>query len=115
MHLVILAVATIALATTAAAQDRRGTRFWNLTLSTITTLQLSPAGRETWGANQCENDRDGTVEHNERLRVTGVTPGRYDVRLVDKTGRTCTVRAIDVADGAIFSIEEKDLTDCNER
>ena len=30
----------------AAAQDRRGIRFWNLTLYTITKLQMSPAGKE---------------------------------------------------------------------
>ena len=27
------------------AQDRKGIRFWNLTLYTITSLQMSPAGK----------------------------------------------------------------------
>ena len=32
-----------------AAQDRKGIRFWNLTLYTITTLQMSPAGKDSLG------------------------------------------------------------------
>ena len=33
-----------------AAQDRKGIRFWNLTLYTITTLQMSPAGQRQLGS-----------------------------------------------------------------
>ena len=55
--------------------------------------------------------RDGTVDHDERLRITGVEPGRYDVKLSDKTGRACIVRNVEVKEGAVFSIEEKQLTD----
>jgi hypothetical protein len=94
------------------AQERKGIRFWNLTLNTITKLQMSPAGRDAWGVDQCQNDRDGTVDHDERLRITGIAPGRYDVKFADKTGRVCLVRDVDVKDGAIFSIEEKQLSDC---
>jgi hypothetical protein len=97
----------------AGAQDRKGIRFWNLTLYTITALQLSPAGADRWGPDQCRNDRDGTVDHDERLRITGVEPGRYDVKLADKIGRTCIVRNVEVNDGAVFAIEEKHLTDCS--
>src|SRR5262249_33114193 len=96
----------------AGAQERKGIRFWNLTLNTITQLQLSPAGKDAWGPDQCRNDRDGTVDHDERLRITGIDPGHYDVKFVDKSGRTCVVRNVEVADGGIFSIEEKQLTDC---
>jgi hypothetical protein len=94
------------------AQDRKGIRFWNLTLYTITSFQMSPAGKDSWGPDQCKNDRDGTVDHDERLRITGIEPGRYDVKLADKIGRVCIVRDIEVKDGAVFSIEEKQLTDC---
>jgi len=98
----------------AAAQDRKAIRFWNLTAYTITTLQMSPTGEDHWGPDQCRNDRDGTVDHDERLRITGTQPGRYDVRFTDRIGRTCTVRNIEVKDGAVFTIEEKQLSDCRE-
>jgi hypothetical protein len=97
------------------APDRRGTRLWNLTLYTLTSVQLSSPGQNAWGKNQCENDRDGTVDHDERLRITGVAAGRYDVKLADKIGRVCTVRDVAVKDGEVFAIEEKQLTDCEKR
>jgi hypothetical protein len=111
----VLLLASIAFAlvgSSVLAQDRKGIRFWNLTLYTITTFQMSPAGTDNWGPDQCRNDRDGTVDHDERLRITGIEPGRYDVKLADKIGRVCIVRNIEVKDGAVFSIEEKQLTDC---
>jgi hypothetical protein len=110
---------TIALALTvsvaqAQSQKRSGMRFWNLTLYTLTSLQFSPPGQNTWGKNQCENDDDKTVDHDERLRITGLTPGRYDAKLADKIGRTCIVKNVEVKDG-VFSIEEKQLTDCQQK
>lgn len=110
--MVILAGLILALMGSAADAQNKPTRFWNLTLYTVTSLQLSPAGKDTWGPNQCKNDKDGTVDHDERLRITGVTPGRYDVRLADKIGRVCLVRNVEVKEGAVFAIEEKQLTDC---
>jgi hypothetical protein len=110
--LLLAAIACVLMGAAAAAQDRRGIRFWNLTLYTITTFQLSPAGAESWGPDQCKNDRDGTVDHDERLRITDIGPGHYDAKFTDKIGRTCVVRNIELKDGAVFSIEEKELTDC---
>ena len=93
----------------ASAKD---TRFWNLTANTITSLQLSPAGKNDWGRNQADNDRDHTVDHDERLKITDTAPGIYDVKFVDKSGRTCVVPNIEVKAGAVFTIEEKSLKDC---
>ena len=97
------------IATVAWAKD---TRFWNLTLNTITSLQLSPAGKNEWGQNQADNDRDHTVDHDERLKITDTAAGIYDVKFVDKGGRTCVVPNVQVKTGAIFTIEEKDLKGC---
>ena len=114
MRRVPLLVLAVSLAWSAAlAADRKPTRFWNLTQNTIVSLQLSPAGQNAFGHDQCENDRDHEVDHDERLRITDVVPGRYDVRFRDKTGRACIVKDIEVKDGGIFSIEERDLSDCH--
>jgi hypothetical protein len=113
MHRAALVVPALCLSLTAAlAADRKPTRFWNLTANTIVTLQLSPAGQQAWGRDQCENDKDHEVDHDERLRITDIAPGRYDVRFKDKTGRVCVVNNIEVKDGDIFTIEEKDLSGC---
>jgi hypothetical protein len=112
----IVALATVLMISAAAAQTqkRSGMRFWNLTLYTLTSLQFSAPGQNTWGRNQCENDDDRTVDHDERLRITGLTAGRYDAKLIDKIGRICVVRNVDVKDG-VFAIEEKQLTDCEKK
>ncbi len=115
MRAFLLAAAVAALFSNpslAADGKGKGIRFWNLTSSTMTNLQLSPAGQNAWGANQCANDPDGAVDHDERLRIVGVSPGRYDAKLADKAGRTCIVRSIEIKENGIFSIEDKDLTEC---
>src|SRR5262245_3479767 len=95
-----------------AAAAERPTRFWNLTRHTISEFYLAPTGTTTWGANQCKNDRDGTVDPDERLRITDTPPGRYDAKLVDVSKRTCIVRNLRLEAGEIFSIEERELTSC---
>jgi hypothetical protein len=90
----------------------KDTRFWNLTANTITSLQLSPAGKNDWGPNQADNDRDHTVDHDERLKITDTAAGIYDVKFIDNRGRTCVVPNIEVKTGSIFTIEEKNLKDC---
>jgi hypothetical protein len=105
--------AALALVTGPVLAQGAPTRFWNLTQDTIAQFYLAPAGTSQWGANQCKNDKDGTVDPDERLRITGVKSGVYDARFVDAKGRSCIVRNIAVEEGKIFSIEERDLTSCD--
>jgi V8-like Glu-specific endopeptidase len=105
----VLALIAALIPVSASAKD---TQFWNLTANTITSLQLSPPGKNEWGRNQADNDRDHTVDHDERLKITDTAAGMYDVKFVDKSGRSCIVRNVQVKAGAIFTIEEKELKDC---
>ena len=107
-----LAILIAVASSSVAFAQTRPIRFWNLTRHTISELQLAPAGTTEWGLNQCRNDKDGTVDTDERLRITGVQPGLYDVRLKDVSGRVCVVRNIRLEQGEVFSIEEKELTAC---
>src|SRR5262245_7134196 len=103
-----LIVALTATSVAVCAQGRP-TRFWNLTQDTISEFYLAPAGTNKFGPNQCKNDKDGTVEHDERLRITGVESGVYDAKFTDVKGRTCLVKNLKVEAGQIFSIEESEL------
>lgn len=105
-------IVTLAAMSAQASAEGRPTRFWNLTRHTISELHLAPAGTANFGPNQCKNDKDGTVDPDERLPITGVTPGSYDAKLKDVSGRACVVRGIEVKAGEIFSIEEKELISC---
>jgi len=107
-------VLLLAYAGEATAQAKgKGIRLWNLTTATISGFELSPAGKDEWGQNQTLNDKDKEVGHDERLRITGVEPGRYDARISYPDSRQCFVLNIEIAADEVFSIADKDLKDCN--
>jgi hypothetical protein len=109
----LLAVlACVAIPGLAVAADGKPSRFWNLTGETVTHLYLAPAGTAKWGADQCRNDPDGTVDFDERLPITGAPSGRYDVKLAQKSGRTCVVRNVDIKSGGVFSIGKEEMAHC---
>jgi hypothetical protein len=112
MYRVALMIVLLVSTSPSAWSQDRPPRFWNLTGETISEFYLAPAGTTDWGADQCKNDKDGTVDPDERLRITGAPPGTYDAKFKDVKGRVCLVRSVKVEAGAIFSIEEKDLTSC---
>jgi hypothetical protein len=113
MRWILTAVALLLAGTGELAAQGKGIRLWNLTTSTISGFELSPAGKNAWGPNQTLNDKDKEVDHRERLRITGVEPGRYDAKVSYADARQCYVRDIEIKAEAVFSIEDKDLKDCN--
>jgi hypothetical protein len=114
MQRLIIAVGLLVSGTVGvAAQGKgKGIRLWNLTSATISSFQLSPAGKNDWGPNQTLNDKDKEVDHDERLRITGIEPGRYDAKVGYPDLRSCTVRDIEIKADAVFSVSDKDLKDC---
>jgi hypothetical protein len=109
----LIAIAVLLLtATSQLVAQGKGIRFWNLTTATISSFKLAPAGTDNWGANQTLNDRDKEVDHDERLRITGVEPGRYDAKVGYRDSKQCLVRDIEIKRDAVFSIADKDLRDC---
>ena len=112
-YLIPVLFSLLALNSAATAAERL--RFWNLTGFTIKELHLAPTGTVDWGPDQCKNDPDGAVDADERLTLKNVVPGHYDVKLMDKQGRSCVVRNVEVQAGKpyAFSLSEKDLTDCS--
>ena len=107
----LVAAALLASAGQLAAEGKE-IKLWNLTTATISNLQLSPAGTDSWGPNQALNDKDKEVDHDERLRITGVEPGRYDVKVGYPDKRQCVVRGIEIKSNSVFSIADKGLTAC---
>lgn len=109
MRIAVFCLLTLGLC--GAAVAAKPTRFWNLTEATVTKVELAPAGTDRWGADQAKNDKDGTVDHDERVKITGVAAGKYDVRLADSKGRNCVVKNVEIKDGEVFSIEEKQFAE----
>jgi hypothetical protein len=103
--------ATMILAQSAIAAEKP-IRFWNLTAHTVTKFYLAPAGSEAFGTDLCVNDKDGSVDHDERLSLPGVAPGRYDAKIGYADGRICRVGDLRLEAGKVFAIEDKDLKNC---
>ena len=81
MRWILALVALLSASANEAAAQGKGVRLWNLTTATISEFQLSAPGKNDWGPNQTLNDKDKEVDHDERLRITGVEPGRYDAKV----------------------------------
>ena len=97
----------------ALAADDKPLLLLNRVGETIVKLQFAPAGSTKWGPDQCQYEEDKSVEHNEKVPLHGVAPGRYDVRFTDLKGRSCTVKNLDVKEGALTVIRENELPqDC---
>jgi hypothetical protein len=87
---------------------------YNLTTdTTFTGIFLAPAGSDRWGSNQALNDKDKELDPSERLPIKDIERGRIDVKLVDRKGRTCVRRGIDLSKDTTFDIRDADLTDCH--
>jgi hypothetical protein len=112
MYRILVCCAVLAL-TGAAAQADDGPRFLNRTGQTVVKMQLAPVGSKAWGPDQCKNDDEGEVDHNERMTLAGVKSGHYDIRMADKNGRICLAKNIDLKEGAQFVVRDTDLTECS--
>ncbi len=91
----------------------KGSRLWNLTSSNRFRLSALTCRKKRVGPNQTVNDKDNEVDHDERLRITGVAPGRYDAKVGHTDAKQWVVRDIEIRADAVFSITDKDLKDCN--
>ena len=111
-RLTILAAAVSGLVSGALAADKPA-QFWNLISSTVTKLEIAKAGTTDFGPNQTVNDPDGSVDHDERLKILGVSSGKYDLRIALKDGRTCMAKGVEIKIGKPFSVEDKNLADCS--
>jgi hypothetical protein len=108
-----LSAASLAALLVLPAQAAETIRFWNLTSATVSEFSLAPAGSKEFGPNQCLNDKDKEVDHDERLRITGIQPGTYDARIGYRNKRVCYARNIEIKAGEVFSLEDADLKDCS--
>ena len=110
-HTTRLALALLFVGGLAGTAQAKQTKFWNLTANTITSLQLAPAGGTDFGENLTKQDPDGSVEHDERIKVN-VKAGTYDAKIADAKGRGCVVKGVVVKEGEVFAIDEQQLAGC---
>jgi hypothetical protein len=114
MKFVSMAIcAALAMVISVSAEAGQNYFAYNLTaVTTFTGVYLTPIGTTKWGPNQAMNDDDKELDFGERLTLTGLTPGIYDVKLVDKRGRICILHHVDLTKATSFDIRDSGLTDC---
>jgi hypothetical protein len=114
MKLTALAsVVVLAVATSVSANA--GTNYFaynDTAVTTFTGVYLAPTGTTQWGPNQALNDDDKELDFGERLTLTGLNPGLYDVKLVDQKGQTCIMHRIDLTKETSFEIRDASLAGC---
>ncbi len=113
IRMAVLTGAALALASFGTAEAAKKFFAYNMTTaSDFSGVYLAPAGTTQWGKNQALNDNDKVLDVTERLSLTGLKPGTYDVKLVDTKGHTCIKHNVDLTKEGTFEVHDSDLTDC---
>jgi hypothetical protein len=94
------------------AQAQKFFAYNSTTRTDFTGVYMAPAGTENWGANQALNDKDKALDSGERLTLTGLSPGTFSVKLVDRSGRTCILQRVDLTKEKSFEIRDNQLSNC---
>jgi hypothetical protein len=110
-HWYLLAVLGSLIAFSAVAADRFF-GFNETTATVFTGVYLAPEGTNAWGPNEALNDKDKVWDAGERLPITGVVRGRFDLKIVDRGGRVCIKRGVDLTRDLTFDVRDGDLVDC---
>jgi hypothetical protein len=95
------------------AQGQRFFAYNNTTRTDFTGVYMAPAGTENWGPNQALNDKDKALDAGEGLTLTGLAPGHFSVKLVERSGRTCIMRDADLTKENNFDIRDQQLSNCH--
>jgi hypothetical protein len=88
--------------------------FNNTTSTVFTGVFLAPEGTVKWGPNEALNDKDKDKiwDAGERLVIKNISRGKFDLKVVDRSGRTCIKHGLDLTKDLTFEIRDKDLTIC---
>jgi hypothetical protein len=75
----------------------------------IHEIYFSPSDEENWGEDHLG---EHVLESGMTLSLTGVTPGEWDIRLVDEDEDVCVLQGVTVSASETWLIEDDDLVDC---
>lgn len=75
----------------------------------ITHIYFSPANSKNWGEDHLEDD---VLSKGDSLTLTGVSKGKWDVRVVDEDGDECIIDGVMINSNDKWVIEDEDLLAC---
>lgn len=68
---------------------------------TIFRIFMSPTRQSTWGPDQLGS---GVLARGNSFRLTNITPGRWDIRIVDRSGNTKEFRNQNLRSGRVYTL-----------
>jgi hypothetical protein len=78
----------------------------------ITEIYFSSAKSKNWGEDHLE---DEILANGESLTLTGVSKGKWDVRVVDEDGDECIIEDVAINSNDKWVIEDDDLLACQNK
>ena len=75
----------------------------------ITHIYFSPSKSKNWGEDQLGSD---ILSKGDRLTISGVSKGKWDVRVVDEDGDECIIGDVSITSNDKWVIEDDDLLAC---
>jgi hypothetical protein len=86
--------------------------FNETTSMVFTGVYLAPEGTTAWGPNEALNDKDKAWDSGERLAIKGVSRGKFDLKVVDQSGRVCIKHGLDLTKDTTFDVRDQDFAGC---
>lgn len=96
----------------ASAQSRESITFRNESQTNIRNLYVSPVNVNEWGPDILRNQ---VLASGHDFRYDAMTPGRYDLMLVDEHGATCMLRNVAIFHARVWDIDNLELLSCEAR
>lgn len=75
----------------------------------IHEVYFSPASQNDWGEDHLGSE---VLEKGDSLTLTGVSAGRWDVRIVDEDGDQCVLEDVKIDGADKWVITDEDLLGC---
>lgn len=77
---------------------------WN-----INEVYFAPSSQDDWGPDHLGEE---VLETGMTLTLTGVTAGKWDVRLVDEDEDVCVLQEVKIKTSETWTITDEDLLGC---
>ena len=75
----------------------------------IHEIYFSPANQKNWGEDHLDKE---VLEKGDSLTLSGVTRGKWDVRVVDEDGDQCVLEEVQIDGADKWVITDKELLAC---
>lgn len=81
----------------------------NQTSWEIHEIYFAPTSQEDWGEDHLG---DYVLESGMTLSLTGVSPGKWDIRLVDEDEDVCVLESVHIKNSETWVVTDEDLLGC---